>query len=333
MKAAALRSEPALEDIFKLVESDLKEVEAGLRKKIRSAAPIVEEINRYIHDSGGKRLRPTLVLLCSKLLGYRGQWAPHLGVIIELIHAATLVHDDIIDNAKLRRGRPAVHTVWGNQATVLMGDWLYMTAFHLALDVKEMRVLDLLINVTRKLVEGELLQLELQWRLNITREDQLEICMRKTAYLFGGCCRLAGMAAQRSPEDQGRLWEYGQSLGIAYQLIDDLLDYTSTQSLLGKPALKDLEEGKVTMPIIYLMQRADRQDADFVRQVVEDRDFSPESKERIIEMAVRYGTLRDVRKEAEGYAAQARDALSHFPDSPYRQALLHLPQFVLDRKK
>ncbi|HSR50500.1 MAG TPA: polyprenyl synthetase family protein [Acidobacteriota bacterium] len=333
MKAAAAPSEFSIDDIFELVRPELADVELGLRDRVRSAVPVVEEINRYIHDSGGKRLRPTMSLLTSKMCGYSGPAVIHIGVILELIHVATLVHDDIIDNSRMRRGRPAVHSKWGNTTTVLMGDWLYMTCFYLALDLQEMRYLEILINITRKLVEGELMQLAHNGNIDITRDEQLAICMRKTAYLFAGCCKLSAIVAEKGPEAELNLWNFGQYLGMAFQLIDDLLDYTSTQAQMGKPNLKDLEEDKVTLPIIYLLQRAKPEDARFVREVVRNADYTNDNKRRIIELAKQYNTLSDVRKEATEYADKARKCLMTFPDNRYRQALLNLTQFVLDRKK
>lgn len=331
MMKSALSSPLQLQDVLKLVEPDLVHVEAALQQKVDSAVPIVKEINTYIHASGGKRLRPALAVLCSKMFGHDGDSIAQLGVVLELIHAATLVHDDIIDNAKLRRGRPAVNSKWGNQVTVLMGDWLYMSSFHLALELREEKVLDILIGITRKMVEGELMQLEHSGRLEITQDEQMAINLRKTAWLFAGCGQLAAIVARQSREVQDKLWNYGRSFGLAFQLIDDQLDYTATQSSLGKPVLKDLEEGKVTLPIIYLMQRATEAERSFMGRVVENQDFSFENKQRIIRMVNDCGALGDLRREAEVHAAQARAFLQEMPDNIYRDSLLALPEFVLNR--
>jgi octaprenyl-diphosphate synthase len=235
-------------DIFKLIERDLAQVDSELQRHSNSDVSVVNETNRYVHSSGGKRLRPALLLIVSKLCGYEGEAAIKLGVVVEQIHAATLVHDDIIDNASLRRGRPSLNSLWDNSVTVLVGDWLYMTSFRLALDLRNLRVLDILIGITRKMVEGELMQLRHNGQVDITAGEQLEICFRKTACLFAGCAQLGGILGGVGAETEGLLEQYGRSLGMAFQLTDDLLDYTADQTSLGKPVLKDLDEGRITLP-------------------------------------------------------------------------------------
>jgi octaprenyl-diphosphate synthase len=207
-----------------------------------------------------------------------------------------------------------------------------MTSFRLALDLKDFRILGLLIDITRKMVEGELLQLDQNGRADISVEDQLEICRRKTAHLFGGCGRLGGMLGKVGPELEQKIEQYGSSLGMAFQLIDDLLDYTSSESVLGKPVLKDLEEGRVTLPITYLMQRATAREKEFVRSVIRNKDFSRENKGRIIELVKAYETGNELKQLAEKYAADAKACLAGFPDSVYRDALLRIPDFVTTRE-
>ena len=319
-------------DIFKLIENELQEVEFALKTEGYSAFPLVNDINTYLHDGGGKRFRPVLLLLSSKLCGYDGKPAIVLSVVVELIHVATLVHDDIIDNAGVRRGRPSVNARWGNQVTVLMGDWLYMTSFYLALKLKNFRVLNLLIDVTRKMVEGELSQWEQYGRIDLSVEEQLEICRRKTAHLFSGCGRLGAILADMDEQQEEKLGTYGHSVGMAFQLTDDLLDYTSNEDTLGKPVLKDLEEGKITLPIIYLMERADQKEQDFIREVVQTQDFSSANKKRIMGLVRAYGTLSEVQKLAEEYTRKAKMVLLDFPDSIYREALLNFADIVIDRK-
>ena len=320
-------------DVFRLVESDLEEVERRLRGEAQSSLSLVNDINRYLHDSGGKRLRPAILLLTSKLCGLNGDPVILLGAVVELIHVATLVHDDIIDNSRVRRGQPSVNAKWGSEITVLMGDWLYMTSFHVALQQRDFRILDVLISITRQMVEGELMQLEHKGRLDITEEEQLEICLRKTACLFSGCGRMSGIMAKLDPEREEKLSLYGRSLGLAFQLVDDLLDYTGQTSVLGKPALKDLEEGKVTLPIIFLMRKAKSSERDFVGEVVESQDFSKRNKREILRLINAYDTLAEVRAIAERYASEAKQCLADFPDSIYREALLSVPELVLSRRK
>jgi octaprenyl-diphosphate synthase len=256
-----------------------------------------------------------------------------LGSVVELIHVATLVHDDIIDDAGVRRGRPSVNATWGNQVTVLMGDWLYMTSFRQALELRNFRVLDILIDITREMVEGELVQSEQQGRLDLTVDAHLKVCRRKTAQLFAGCGRLGAILAEVGEDQEDKLHEYGHALGMAFQLTDDLLDYTSNEDILGKPVLKDLVEGRTTLPIIHLMQRAGSEEKDFIRDVVQTRDFNPQNKQRIIDLVKTYGTLKESQTLAEEYIRQAKNALSGFPDSVYRDALTSLAELVIDRKK
>jgi octaprenyl-diphosphate synthase len=213
-----------------------------------------------------------------------------------------------------------------------MGDWLYMTSFYLALKLKNFRVLNLLIDVTRKMVEGELIQWEQYGRIDLSVEEQLEICRRKTAHLFSGCGRLGAILADMDEQQEEKLGTFGHSIGMAFQLTDDLLDYTSNEDTLGKPVLKDLEEGKITLPIIYLMERADQKEQDFVRDVVRTQDFSSANKKRIMELVQAYGTLKEVQSLAEEYARKAKTTLLDFPDSIYREALLNFTDFVIDRE-
>ncbi|MFQ5738450.1 MAG: polyprenyl synthetase family protein [Acidobacteriota bacterium] len=318
-------------DILGLVREDLAAVEARVKDLTHSAIPLIDHINKYLHGSGGKRLRPAVLLLCSKLCGFEGKLAIELAGVVELIHAATLVHDDIIDHAHVRRGRPSVNSRWGNQITVLMGDWMYMTSFQIALQLRNLGVLDVLIEITRGMVESELIQLQKNGRTDVSAEEQMAICRGKTASLFSGCGRLAAMIAGAGPGAEEKLATYGLDLGITFQLTDDLLDYTSNQAVLGKPVLKDLEEGKVTLPIIYLLERADRGDRDFIREVVGNGDLSDVNKEKIIQLVRAYDTLTDVRNLAERHAAKARQCLHGFPDSIYREALLRIPELITSR--
>ncbi len=319
-------------ELVSLVLPELEEVESELTHLTRSTSPLIHSINQYLHESGGKRLRPAVLLLCSKLCGYEGKAVVRLGAVVELIHVATLVHDDIIDNAEIRRGRASVNAQWDNQITVLMGDWLYMTAFQLALKLRNFRVLDILIDITRNMVEGELLQLERQWKLDVSADEHVEICFRKTARLFEGCGRLAAVIAEAGAEAEERLAEYGRFLGMTFQLTDDLLDYTSNTAILGKPVLKDLQEGKVTLPIIHLLERAAPPDRAFVQEVVQQRGFTSENKRKIIRLVNEYGTLDELRTLAGSYAQQARESLVGFDHGSYRDTLQRLPTYITQRE-
>ncbi len=318
---------------FRLIADELVEVERRLELEALANLPIVNEINCYLHRSGGKRLRPALVLLTSRLCGAPMEPAIQMGVVVELVHVATLVHDDIIDNSVVRRGKPSINSKWGNEITVLFGDWLYMTAFWMALQERKFRILDVLIDLTRKMVEGELLQLEYNYRLDTSINDYLSICWHKTAHLFSACGRFAAILGNVSPRSEEQLAKFGRTLGMAFQLIDDLLDYTADASVLGKPVLKDLEEGNVTFPVICLMQRATPEERAFVREVVESRAFSMENKAEIVRLTERHGALDELRELAHNYAREAGSCLASFAESEYREALLELPDLVITRER
>ncbi|MBP1624651.1 MAG: Geranyltranstransferase, partial [Acidobacteria bacterium] len=236
-------------EIYRLVEAGMAQVEEELARQSNSGVPLIDNIGQYICDSGGKRIRPAVLLLGAKMCGYDGPVGPRLGAVIEMIHSATLVHDDIIDNASVRRGRASVNAQWGNEITVLMGDWLYMTSFSLALGERQLKVLDVLISATRKMVEGELMQLTYNGNLDITEDQHLEISMRKTAFLFSACSQLGGILGSAGEEKEDLLRLYGLNVGLAFQLVDDVLDFTSNESTLGKPVGSDLKEGKLTLPL------------------------------------------------------------------------------------
>jgi len=322
----------ATQPIFELIEAELAEVETRLKSEAISNLRLVEEMNSYLHESGGKRLRPSLLLLITKLLGVNGTEPLRLGAVVELIHVATLVHDDIIDNADVRRGRASIKAKWGNEVTVLFGDWLYMTAFWVALKQQDFRVLDILIDITRKMVEGELLQLQQNYRLDISVDDNLRICWHKTAHLFSGCGRLGAILGRVERETEDLLADYGESIGMAFQLVDDLLDYTASQKTLGKPVLKDLEEGTMTLPIIHLYQKAGQDDRRFLEHVISSKDFTEDNKTRIIDLVRSYSALEDSKRLANEYASRAQDLLSGFPPSVYRNALFELPELIINRK-
>ncbi len=313
------------------VAEDLAKVEAELKSYTDTAYPLIDEINLYLHDSGGKRFRPTVLLLVSKICGVGGDKVVKLGTVVELIHVATLVHDDIIDKANLRRGHLSVNARWGNEITVLMGDWMYMTAFQLALELRNFRVLDVLIQLTRTMVTGEMMQLDLNRMIETSIEDQLEICQRKTAQLFSACTSLPAMLAGASSEVEAKLAAYGKAVGMAFQLTDDMLDYTADQSGIGKPVMKDLEEGKVTLPIILLFQKANRVEREFISRVAVGGKLGSKEKLEIVALVQRYHTLNETRAMVRDYASQAVEILSDFPDSPALESLMYIPAYILDR--
>jgi octaprenyl-diphosphate synthase len=284
--------------------------------------------------SGGKRIRPAVLLLASRLTGYTGDRAVLNAAVIEFIHTATLVHDDIIDGAETRRGRLAAHSRWGSDVTVLAGDYLYIRSMAMALTQDTLEIVRLLCEATLRMIEGELYQLTKTGDAAISEEEHLEIIRRKTAYLFSGCAEIGGLLGACTPERQRALREYGFNLGIAFQIVDDLLDYTADESSLGKPIGGDLREGKVTLPIILLRDRAGADVTAMLHEIVATRSVTPESWRTIRDLLVRHGALDAAYERALDYATRARTELTRaFPPSPDRDSLVALADYVLGRDR
>ncbi|MBI2221466.1 MAG: polyprenyl synthetase family protein [Acidobacteria bacterium] len=321
-----------LGQIFEPIREDLEAVEREFIRHIESRVELIPQIGRYIQASGGKRVRPAVLLMAARLAGYKGGKAVMYASVVEAIHSATLIHDDIVDEAELRRGRVSVHSRWGSDVTVLVGDYLYINAMALALTVDSLELVRLLCDVTLRMIEGELYQLTKTGDVDISEDEHFDIIRRKTAYLFGGCAQIGGVLGGVTQEQEHALREYGFSLGVAFQLVDDLLDFTAEQDVLGKPIGGDLREGKVTLPIIYLLQRAPEADA-LVRRAVHERAVAPEDWREIRRLLVEHRAVDAAYEKATEFAAIAKQQLSVFPPSPEREALLALPDFVLSRDR
>ena len=319
-------------EIFELLHDDLLAIEVEFGQDTVSDVSAITEIGEYLREGGGKRIRPALLLLAAKLFNYRGTGAVRLGAVVEIIHTATLVHDDIIDEAQTRRGRPAANTRWGNSKCVLAGDWLYMQSFKIAVQERNFRVLDTLIELTQQMVEGELLQMEKLGKL-ITLEEHFDLIFRKTACLFSVCMRLGAILGGASPEQEEAAGSYGRNLGMAFQIVDDVLDLTASESVLGKPVASDLREGKVTMAVIHALERCTPQEREKIATVLRDRAFNGVTHADILAILNRYGALEAANARAAGYAEAARKAICTFPDSEIKRALLWAPDFVVAREK
>lgn len=321
------------EEIFSLVHRDLALVEEEFDRNLSDASRLVSDVARYLHDGGGKRVRPALVLLASRLVsGEASPAAIRLAAVMEMLHTATLVHDDIIDEARVRRGRTSANVQWGNDRTVLVGDWLYMTAFDMSLRERSFEILDSLTRMTRLMVEGEIVQLSLIGNSYITEDEHLDIVRRKTAYMFSTCAEVGGIVAGATLEEQRSLARYGLSVGVAFQLIDDVLDFVSTEAKLGKPVANDIREGKLTLPLIYLMEEGNDDQRRMIETVMRERAFQTVRREEVLRLIREKGTLGRARAEAERYASEAIESLSIFPPSPYHQALLSVPRFIVERE-
>src|SRR5690242_18419405 len=317
-------------EVFELLRDDLAAIEREFGRDTVSNVEAITEIGEYLRRGGGKRIRPALLLLAAKLFNYQGRGAIRLGAVVEIIHTATLVHDDIIDEAQTRRGRPAANTQWGNSKCVLAGDWLYMQAFKVAVQERNFRILDTLIELTQQMVEGELLQMEKLGKM-ISLEEHFDLIYRKTACLFSVCMRMGAILGGATPEQEERLGQYGRDLGMAFQIVDDVLDLTASESVLGKPVASDLREGKVTMAVIHALERCSPAERKAIEKILEDRAFDGVTHEEILEILNRHGSIEAAHERAAEYASRAQKAICTFPDSEFKRALLWAPEFVVAR--
>ena len=318
------------QDVMALVSEPLQEVEKEFRRTLESEVPVIAEVGRYIAESGGKRIRPGLLLLASRACGYEGRRDILYGAVFEFIHTATLVHDDVIDEADCRRGRLSVNSRWGNTLTILMGDYLYIRSLGMALVGEDLGILNLISDITLKMIEGELMQTHAIGRLDVTENQYMEIVARKTARLFSGCCETASVLVGRG-DWQEPLRAYGHAIGVAYQLVDDMLDFTSEREVLGKPVASDLKEGKLTLPVIDLLAR--RSDMEpVVRRIIEQPEDCADAYALLVEGLHREGSLSRARTMAREHAATARAVASMLPPSVYRDALISLPELLVSRQ-
>jgi octaprenyl-diphosphate synthase len=319
-------------EVFDLLRDDLVALEDEFGRDTVSGVEAITEIGEYLRAGGGKRIRPALLLLSAKLLHYQGRGAVRLGAVVEIIHTATLVHDDIIDEAKTRRGRPAANTQWGNSKCVLAGDWLYMQAFKIAVQERNFRILDTLIELTQQMVEGELLQMEKLGRL-ISLDEHFDLIFRKTACLFSVCMRLGAILGGATEEQEAALANYGHDLGMAFQIVDDVLDLTASEQVLGKPVASDLREGKATMAVIHALERCTSEERSKIETIMRERAFNAVPHAHILEILQHYGSVEAATARAAQYAGSARKAICTFPDSEIKRALLWAPEFVVAREK
>lgn len=320
--------------IFNGIANELEQVEAEFERQARSNVQVIAYLGDYLRASGGKRVRPALAILSNYAVGGDGSRynSIRMATVMEFLHTATLVHDDIIDHADTRRNRPTVNALYGNETAVLMGDWLYMSAFETSLAERSLPILDILTRVTRKMTEGELLQLTMLGRAHITEAQYLDILTRKTAYLFSASCEIGAILGAANTEQQVALRDYGLNLGTAFQLTDDLLDFTASEETLGKAAGVDLLGGKVTLPLIYLLE-ADPAARELVEVVLRDGSYDNVQQGELLAAIARAGALERARAKADEFAQNARAALDNLPDSDYADSLRAIPSYVLDRDR
>lgn len=320
--------------IFSVIANELMQVELEFERQARSNVQVIDYLGEYLRASGGKRVRPALTILSNYAVGGDGSRynSIRMATVMEFLHTATLVHDDIIDKADTRRKRPTVNALYGNETAVLMGDWLYMSAFETSLAERSLPVLDILTSVTRKMTEGEILQLTLLGEADVSEAQYFDVLKRKTAYLFSASCEIGSILGGASEKQQTALRDYGLYLGTAFQLIDDLLDFTSSEEVLGKAAGADLLGGKVTLPLIYLRDTEPNARA-MVETVLREGKYSAVKPQDLLDAIVRSGALEQARARANEYAESACTALDVLPDSDYSDSLRALPTYILNRDR
>jgi len=323
---------PDLVRLFEPIRDDLMKVEREFGRHLQSQVALIPKIGKYIQQSGGKRVRPAVLLMAARLCGYQGDRAVLHAAVVEFIHTATLVHDDIIDDSEFRRGRLAVHSQWGNDITVLLGDFLYIKSMSLALSQDTLEIVRLLCDVTLRMIEGELYQLTKNGDIDITEDEHFDIIRRKTAHLFAGCAEIGGRLGTSTPEQWQALHEYGFNLGIAFQLMDDLLDFTGDAEALGKPVGGDLREGKVTLPLIRLLV-SEPTARPLIARIADDRTATREQWAEVTRLLRHAGALEYAQTRARDHAMTARRQLAIFPPSPEREALEALADYVLHRDR
>ena len=319
----------SLQQLYALIGDDMKAVDAVIRQRLHSEVVLVTQVAEYIIAGGGKRMRPALVLLASGALGYRGAHSHELAAVVEFIHTATLLHDDVVDESALRRGRDTANAVFGNAASVLVGDFLYSRAFQMMVQVGRMRVMEVLSDATNIIAEGEVLQLMNCHDPDVDEARYLQVIRYKTAKLFEAAARLGAIIAGGSEAQETALADYGMHLGTAFQLVDDVLDYSGQEADTGKHLGDDLAEGKPTLPLIHVMQQGSPEQAACVRRAIETggRDDFP----AVLAAIRQSGALEHTLTRAREAARQAADAISILPDSNYKMSLLELAAFAVDR--
>ena len=313
-----------------LIAGDMQAMDAVIEQRLGSEVAMVGQVSRYIMTAGGKRLRPALLLLMCGALGYKGEQRFNLAAVVEFIHTATLLHDDVVDESTLRRGRATANEAFGNPASVLVGDFLYSRAFQMMVSADDMRIMQTLAQATNVIAEGEVQQLMNMHDASLSEEDYLRVIRSKTAKLFEASARLAALLAGASPAVEAACADYGRALGTAFQVIDDVLDYDGDALEMGKNLGDDLREGKATLPLIIAMQRGNEQDRATIREAIETGGTDQMAK--IIAIVQQSGALEATRASAAGEAQCAIDALGHLPDNAYRAALLKLASQLLERR-
>jgi len=317
--------------LFSLAQTDMAEVDRLIHERMGSSVPIIPKLARYLVDAGGKRIRPLITVAAARMVGYSGGAHTHLAAAVEFIHTATLLHDDVVDESALRRGKAAANTVWGNPQSVLVGDYLFAKAFMLMVDGGSMDALHVLSRAAAVIAEGEVRQLAAAGDINTSRQDYMEIIGAKTAALFAAAAEISPIVAQCPRAEQEALEVYGRELGLAFQLVDDALDYGGMPEATGKKTGDDFREGKITLPVVLALDAADDAERAFWTRVITEKSQDDADFDAAVELINRHGALAGTLQAARGHATTARDALSVFPNNPWSEALSDLAEFVVER--
>ena len=319
-------------DFLSHIEQDSETVNRYLRENLTSHVNLVSEVASHILLSGGKRLRPLLFVLSSRLCGYEGKKEHYFSTVFEYLHAATLLHDDVVDNAQLRRGHQTANVLWNNSAAVLVGDFLYSKSFSLAVEMGQLGILDVLSATTNRMAEGMVLELMHTYNLDITEQEYMEVIISKTAVLMAAACRIGGMLGSSTHQEQEALKDFGLDLGIAFQMVDDTLDYTLSREQFGKPVGKDLEEGKMTLPLIHALNKSIPSQKTLLKELVGRGSYQPENFPEVLTLVQECGGIEATLQKAQHYVDKAVASLDIFPDSEYKKLMLDLADFVVSRK-
>ncbi|MDD2897088.1 MAG: polyprenyl synthetase family protein [Desulfuromonadaceae bacterium] len=322
-----------MQEALNIIGEDLKLVEQQFRKDLQSDVPLIRKVGEYVLSSGGKRVRPALLLLSARLSGYTADKAIPLASVIEFIHTATLLHDDVVDSATLRRGIASANTLWGNEASVLVGDFLFSKSFSLMVDVGSLEILRTLSDATTVIAEGEVMQLLCTGELDLTEEKYTEVVRSKTAILMSAACEAGALLGAVPHHQQRALADFGMDLGIAFQLMDDILDYVATEEEFGKSIGHDLEEGKITLPLIHTLRHCSDAERAVIAAVIEQDEMSLEDFRAVSGFVKKYGGIDYTITVANTYIDSCKNHLAQFSPSPVRDALISLSEYVVTRSK
>ncbi|MBI5025378.1 MAG: polyprenyl synthetase family protein [Nitrospirae bacterium] len=322
-----------IQEIWDFYQKDLKEVEDRIKNNLKAHVPAISAVGNYLLQGGGKRIRPLLLILSSRLSGYKGEKEIILAGIIESIHTASLLHDDVVDGAKMRRGRASAHSIWGNQVVILVGDFLYSNALMLAVSMKNQKIMDALSWATTRMTEGELFQLDKIADSDISEEDYIRIIRDKTAMLMSAACKVGAILGEAGQVKEDALGSFGLKVGLAFQMVDDILDYMADRKALGKNLGKDLEEGKITLPIIYLLKQVNKEEVNRIKRIINSKTTSRKDLDYIADLLNKYGSISRSYAKAQQLVNEAKTELDVFKDSDEKTALLAIADYSLRRKR